>query len=601
MNADVNKPVLVFDGDCGICRYWVNYWQGFTGDSVEYHPYQEVANQYPDISVEAFRKSIQLIMGDEVYSGTGAVYVLLQKHFPYNLYLWLYRHLPGFAFITEWFYTFFSNRRGLLKTISYLLWGRKHEPAKYGLTSWLFLRLLGLIYLSAFSSLAIQIRGLVGEEGILPLGIYLEQARDYFGPAAFYKIPTLFWITDSDQFLVVCCVAGMIFSLFLICNVLTRTSLVVLFILWLSLYYAGQTFLQFQWDLLLVECGFLAIFLPTRSAIVVWLYRWLAFRFMFLGGFVKIASGDPTWDNLTALTYHFETQPLPTTLAWYAHHLPHPVLMFGAGATLFIELLLPFFIFLPRNFRLIAASGFILLQTSIILTGNYNYFNLLTITFCLFLFDDAIIGRIFPEQLKERITQKNISAAVTKLNFTVAAILATVVLSASTAHLWRIFSTSELPLLTPLARVLSPFNIVNNYGPFAVMTRVRNEIIIEGSNDNKHWQEYAFKYKPGDLHQRPEWIIPHQPRLDWQMWFAALGPASRHPWFANLIYRLLHNSPEVTKLLKYNPFPDAPPRYIRALLYEYHFSDEQQREEKGLWWTRKFAGVYLPAARLQKK
>ena len=601
MNENMNKPMLVYDGDCGICRYWVDYWQGFTGDSVEYHPYQEVAGQYPDISVETFRKSIQLIIGDKVYSGAQAVYVLLQNHFPYNIYHRLYHYLPGFAFVTEWFYTFFSNRRGLLKSISYLLWGNKHEPARYELITWLFLRLLGCIYLSAFSSLALQIKGLVGEDGILPMGMYLQRASEYFGHAAYYKLPTLFWISTSDQFLVGCCIAGMVFSLFLICNVFKRTSLVVLYILWLSLYYAGQDFLQFQWDLLLVECGFLAIFLPTRSAIIVWLYRWLAFRFIFLGGFVKIASGDSSWDNLTALTYHFETQPLPTTLAWYAHHLPQHVLMFFTGATLFIELLLPFFIFLPRNFRLVTAFGFLLLQILIILTGNYNYFNLLSITFCLFLFDDAAIRWLFPEKLKERLMRKNISAQVTRLNFTVAAVVATIILSASTAHLWRIFTASALPVLTPLARVISPLNIVNNYGPFAVMTKVRNEIVIEGSNDNKHWQEYKFKYKPGDLHKRPEWIIPHQPRLDWQMWFAALGPPSRYPWFRNLIYRLLQNSPDVTKLLAHNPFPDSPPRYIRALFYEYHFSTKQQRENEGLWWTRTLKGAYLKSVSIRNK
>ena len=593
------KPVLIYDGDCGICLYWVNYWQGLTGDSVEYRPYQVVAGNYPDISLDEFRRSIQYITPDgEVCSGAKAVYVLLKDRLPYKFYLLLYRFLPGFALLAEWAYTFFSKRRGLLSCISHVLWGRKLEPSRYELTSWLFLRLLGFIYLSAFASLAIQIKGLIGAEGILPLNIYLERAHEYLGNAASFKLPMVFWISDSDQVLTGVCIAGMIFSLFLICNVLARTSLSVLFVLWLSLSHAGQIFMQYQWDMLLVECGFLAIFLPTRSAIVVWLYRWLAFRFMLLGGIVKIASADPTWDNLTALSYHFETQPLPTTLAWYGHHLPETVLMGLTAATLLVELLLPFFIFLTRNFRLLAAFGFILLQVAIILTGNYNYFNLLTLTFCLFLFDDAAIRWMFPRKLIERNTLKNISRPVTRTGFVSAAVLATVILSASTALLWRFFNPTELPVVSSVARFVAPLNIVNNYGPFSVMTTVRNEIIIEGSDDRKYWHEYKFKYKPGDLHKRPQWIIPHQPRLDWQMWFAVYGSVDNHPWFRNLSYRLLQNSPEVIRLLAHNPFPEQPPEYVRALVYEYHFSNREQLKNEGLWWTREFAGIYQHAAKL---
>ncbi len=589
------KPVLVYDGDCGICRYWVNYWHGLTGDSVDYRLYQDVAGNYPDLPLAEFRRSIQYITPDgEIHAGAKAVYVLLKGHFPYHFYLWLYRYLPGFAFLAEWSYTFFSQRRGLLSLISHLLWGRKLEPSRYALTSWLFLRLLGIIYLSAFASLAVQIKGLVGENGMLPLGLYLERAQEYFGDTAFVNLPTLFWISHADPVLWGSCIAGILFSLLLICNILTRTSLVILFVLWLSLFYAGQTFMQFQWDLLLIECGFLAIFLPGRSAIMVWLYRWLAFRFMLLGGVVKIASGDPAWDNLTALTYHFETQPLPTTLAWYAHHLPETVLTFITAATLFIELLLPFFIFLTRNFRFVAACGFILLQTGIILTGNYNFFNLLTLAFCLFLFDDAAIRWLFPGRLRSRISGLDTSRPVTRLNFFIALIVAMLILSASTAQLWKIFTSSELPVLTSIARMIAPCNIVNNYGPFAVMTTLRHEIVIEGSDDEEHWREYVFKYKPGNLHKRPEWIIPHQPRLDWQMWFAALSSAEHQPWFRNLLVRVLQGSPAVLDLFERNPFPDRPPKFIRALFYEYRFTSPDLYKENHQWWNRKFIGIYHP-------
>jgi predicted DCC family thiol-disulfide oxidoreductase YuxK len=588
--------VLVYDGDCGICRYWVNYWLRLTGDNVDYQPYQDVANHYPNIPLAEFRRSIQLITPEgEFHTGANAVYVLLKEHFPYNFFLWLYRYLPGFAFLAEWFYTFFSQRRGLLSLISHLLWGRNPEPSRYALTGWLFLRLLGLIYLSAFASLSVQVKGLIGADGMLPLGLFLGRVQEYFGAAAFYNLPTLFWISHTDPVIWGSCIAGILFSLLLICNVLTRTSLVMLFVLWLSLFHAGQTFMQFQWDLLLIECGFLAIFLPTRSTLIIWLYRWLAFRFMLLGGLVKIASGDPAWDNLTALSYHFETQPLPTALAWYAHHLPESVLVFFTAATLFIELLLPFFIFLTRNFRFVAASGIILLQTGIILTGNYNFFNLLTLSFCLFLFDDAAIRWLFPFRFRSRISGMALLKPVTRLNLIIALVVAILVFSVSIAQLWRIFYPSELPVLTSVARMIAHCNIVNNYGPFAVMTRLRHEIVIEGSDDKEHWQKYVFKYKPGNLYNRPEWIIPHQPRLDWQMWFAALSTPDRQPWFRNLLVRMLQGSPAVLDLFEQNPFPDRPPGFIRAVIYEYHFTSPEQYQENQQWWTRKFIGIYHPA------
>ncbi len=599
MSETNKKPMLIFDGDCGICRYWVNYWQGLTGDTVEYQPYQTVAKYFHNIPVEEFRRSIQLITPvGHVYSGAQAVYVLLQAHFPHNVYLWLYQHIPGFASAAEFAYTFFSQRRGLLSWLSHLFWGSNLEPAKYEFTTWLFLRLLGLIYLAAFASFGLQITGLIGDNGILPLGLFLERVQTHVGATAVLQLPTIFWLSHTDIALIVVCGAGIIFSVLLACNVFVRTSLMVLFVLWLSLVNAGQTFMQFQWDLLLVECGFLALFLQTRSTLIVWLYRWLAFRFMFMGGVVKIASADPAWDNLTALTYHFETQPLPNAIAWYVHQLPDSVLMLFTGATLFIELLLPFFIFLPRRLRFIAAYGFIALQTAIILTGNYNYFNLLTLAFCLFLFDDAALRSFVPEKLKVFVSGAITTASVTRLKFYIALAVTVIVISTTTAQLWQFFTKAPLPVLHSVARVVSPLNAINQYGPFAVMTTVRREIVIEGSNDEKEWREYGFKYKPGDLQQRPEWIVPHQPRMDWQMWFAALSPPERQPWFRNVLIRLLQGSPDVLALFAHNPFPDQPPAAIRAMFYEYRFTTFAERRETGQWWEKKLIGVYHPAGRL---
>lgn len=592
-------PVLVYDGDCSICNEWVNNWRKQTGDTVTYHPYQQVASKYPDISLDSFKQSIQFIEPEgKVTAGAEACFRLLKQRTGYRFIYWLYRRLPGFSNLCEAGYIFFSQHRILLAWISHLFWGKNFEPDRYEIVSWIFLRCIGIIYLAAFTSLGVQITGLSGSQGIIPLTVFLEKAISVLGPSAYFRIPTIFWFNSSDVFLQLACLAGIFFSLAIILNFFLRTSLVLSYIFYLSLYYAGQTFLTFQWDLLLLECGFLAMFLPTRSILIIWLYRWLAFRFMFLGGVVKIISRDPTWDNLTALQYHFETQPLPTPLAWYFHNFSESVLISMTALTLFIELIIPFLVFLPRKIRFIAGHLFIAFQVFIILTGNYNFFNLLAIAFCLFLFDDAALNWMLPARLKEKlIVGKQIEIVPVK-NTLAASFICCFVLSVSLTQLYRLFINDPLAAMNDYVRIISPLNIINTYGPFAIMTTRRVEINIEGSNDGEVWQEYIFKFKPGDMDKPPRWIIPHQPRLDWQMWFAALSNHKHHPWFGNLVYRLLQGSPEVTRLFKYNPFPDKPPLFIRASAYEYHFTKPSIRKTTGNWWSREYLGNYFPVTKL---
>ncbi|HKK16049.1 MAG TPA: lipase maturation factor family protein [Gammaproteobacteria bacterium] len=590
------KPRLIYDGDCGICRYWVNYWRCLTRDTVDYVPYQQVHEEYPDISQDEFRRSIQLIIDDtNRYSGAEAVYTLLNRHFPYNLLYRCYQFVPGFSWCAEQGYNFFAGHRGLLKWISYCLWGKQLQPARYDVISGLYLRLLGVIYLSAFTSLGTQITGLAGSNGILPVTDFLHQAQDQLGATALLKIPTIFWLVPGDFWLQAACWLGAILSCLVIFNVFTRTALAINFVLYLSLYYASQVFLQFQWDLLLLECGFLALFLAHGTWIITALYRWLVFRFMLLSGLVKLFSGDPTWDNLTALAYHFETQPLPTPLAWYAHHLPGSVITGLTAATLIIELVLPWLVFAPRNIRMVTGCVFILFQTGILLTGNYNFFNLLTIFTCLFLFDDAAIRKLLPAAIHKQLGM----ASTVTLPIAASAIVSGLVISLSLAQLTQIMSGHRLPVLSSMNQALSPLHIVNEYGPFAVMTRTRHEIIIQGSYDGRNWQAYRFRYNPGDVQQRPEWIIPHQPRLDWQMWFAALSRPERVPWFAHFLKRLLQGSSQVTGLLQYDPFAGKPPTYVRAVVYEYHFTDRQALTEQQQWWRRSYRGIYFPAVKLE--
>ncbi len=586
-------PTLVYDGDCAICRYWVAYWQDLTGDSVVYRAYQEAATEFPQIAPAKFRRAIQLIAPDgRVYSGAAATFLLLRHAPGRSAWWWCYSHLPGFAPLTEFAYAFLARRRGVLNLLSKLLWGSTLRAERYTLVSWVFLRVFGAIYVCAFASLSVQILGLIGHEGILPAGEFFEAAHQALGNSAYRLLPSLFWVNSSDKALLAGTVAGMLLGLLVIVDRWTRPALLGLFVLYLSYVYAGQDFMSFQWDSLLLEAGFLAIFLTGGSRIVVWLYRWLVFRYVFMAGLVKLLSGDPTWRDLTALQYHFWSQPLPTPLAWYAAQLPSGLLVAGTGATLAVELGSVFLVFAPRRPRAVAAGCVLLFQSLIVLTGNYNFFNLLTMLLCIFLFDDAALRRAMPARL-EPLAQRRVSPPGRTATI-VATLLAVIVVPVGLNRIWQAAARADLPVLGALTRAVSPWLIVNPYGLFAVMTTTRPEIVIEGSADGEDWREYVFRYKPGPLSRPALWNIPHQPRLDWQMWFAALGGIRENPWFVMLMWRLLQGSPSVLALLESNPFANGPPKYVRARLYDYRFADRRTHLSTGQWWVRRPEGLYFP-------
>ncbi len=323
-----------------------------------------------------------------------------------------------------------------------------------------------------------------------------------------------------------CAGPGPGFSLLLLFNVLPRLSLIALYVLYLSLLYGGQTFMSFQWDTFLLETGFLSLLLSFAQIPGIWLLRWLLFRFMFMSGVVKLLSGDPNWWNLSALSYHFFTQPLPTPLAWYAAHLPPSVLRFATGGVFLVELLLPFLIFCPRRLRFVAAFGILLLQSCILITGNYNWFNLQTMLLCLLLFDDAALRKCLPQRLLP-VLSRRVRASPSKAVSMVIGACSVVLVFLSLVQMDMRFGGSPPPAVRELDQLFEPLHMVSSYGLFAVMTTERNEIIIEGSDDGVEWREYEFRYKPGDVSRRPPWNIPHQPRLDWQMWFAALDDPRR--------------------------------------------------------------------------
>jgi len=591
------RPLLVFDGDCGFCRYWVRYWQQLTGRSVDYAPYQEVGHKFPQISQAQFARSIQYIGTDgNIASGAEASYLTLSHAPGKAFWLILYRVVPGFAWVTELLYAFIARHRIAAGRLSRVLWGKRLEPARFELLSNVFLRLMGLIYLAAFASFGVQILGLVGSHGILPAHEFLRDLSLRFGFSRFWYFPNVFWINDSDSALQAVCLLGAILSLLVALNIGQRFALIVLFPLYLSIFYIGQTFTTFQWDLFLIEAGFLAIFLAPGLPTVIWLFRWLLFRFIFLGGLVKILSGDTAWRNLTALSYHFETQPLPTPLAWYANRLPEAVKAFGTGATLVIELGVVFLIFMPRRLRFIGAWSIVLLQSCILLTGNYNFFNLLTLALCLTLFDDQALRAVLPRPLATRPWRA--PAVRARWQRIIVPPLAVVLVLLSLLHMGLLLPSPMPRPLIAVMRAVEPLHIVNNYGPFATMTRSRPEIIVQGSNDGKHWKAYGWRYKPGNVMRAPSFNIPHQPRLDWQMWFAALSPTGPPLWFDNFIQRLLEGSSAVLALLGHNPFPKQPPKYVRALLYDYRFSSTATRSKTGQWWVRSFERVYYPETSL---
>jgi predicted DCC family thiol-disulfide oxidoreductase YuxK len=581
-----DNPLVVYDGDCGFCRIWVQYWNQLTHDRLDYAPSQQVGERFPQIPKQAFGESVQLVMPDgRVINGALAVFTTLTFAPGMAWLLWLYEHLPGFEVASEALYRLIAAHRTFFYHLTHLTFGRRILSLRYAGIEWLFLRMLAAIYFVAFVSFGTQVTGLIGEHGIAPLGRYLAAVSQTFGLQGYRMLPTVFWLAHGDRVLQAACAAGAVTSLLLLLGYLERAALICLYVLYLSLCTAGQEFMSFQWDFLLLETGFLAIFLGN-SKLVVFLFRWLAFRLTFLSGAVKLTSHDPAWRSLTALSYHYWTQPLPTPLAWYANQLPFWFHRFSTAMVFVIELGIPFLFFAPRPWRFFAAFCALYLQGLIFLTGNYTFFNLLAMSLYLFLFDDAALARL------------RLKARTARIRPAVAATVAGIVLVLSVAELWGMFFGGSSEEGNTLVRLAAPYGIVNTYGLFAMMTTSRPEIIVQGSRDRETWLDYEFKYKPGDLRQRPRWVAPFQPRLDWQMWFAALAGPRGAPWFDNFMVRLLQGSPEVLGLLDKDPFPAAPPKYIRALLFDYSFTDFAMRHETGAWWRRRPQGMYFPGISL---
>jgi predicted DCC family thiol-disulfide oxidoreductase YuxK len=612
------KPLMIWDGDCHFCRRWIERWREITRDEVDYEISQKVGDRFPEIPREQFERSVIYIETDgAVYSGAEAVFRSLRCRSSKKWLAWSYDRLPGFAPVSESLYKIISCNRRFASVITRLLWGNDVRPPTYFVARRWFLRAVGLIFLIAFVSLWVQIDGLIGSNGITPVREFLPAARAQLGDRALSILPTLCWFNSSDTFFHFLCGGGVILSLVLIVGIAPALSLVGLVAFYLSLTIAGQTFLSFQWDILLIEIGFLSIFLapwrlwpkrgvdPPVSRAALFLLKVLLFKLLVMSGVVKLTSGDDSWWDLTALDYHYWSQPLPTVIGWWADQSPEWFKKFSVAFCLVVEIIVPFFIWAPRRLRLIAGGLLVFLQIMIAATGNYCFFNLLAIALCLLLIDDAVwrqengtftrLREATARQADRRYKHWD------RLSNYAAAIVIVLTLPLNVRVIYSAFEPEAewSQLLGRMYARAETFRIVNGYGLFRVMTKDRREIVIEGSADGIDWQPYEFKWKPGDVNRAPGWCAPHQPRLDWQMWFAALGSYRQNPWFVQLVTSLLHGKPQVAALFERNPFPQNPPSYVRAALYRYRFTTAEEHRETGAWWKRQELGEYLPSVSLE--
>jgi len=608
MAQTIHRPIMIYDGRCPFCCRWIERWKSVAASALDFEPYQQAADRFPQIDRGAFAEAVHLVEPDgRISRGAQAVLRALALAGQYRWLGFFYENVPGFAGVAETVYAAVAAHRTAADRLDLLLIGPGTQPASYRLTRQLFLRLLAVVFLIAFVSLWVQIDGLIGSRGILPVQTFLHEIQSVLGSERYWRFPTLCWFNAGDGFLHFLCAGGVGAAILLLAGVAQWPALAVLFAFYLSLTVAGEDFLSFQWDALLLEAGFLAIFFspvrlwprrtrpaPEPSRAILWLLRWLLFRVMFMSGVVKLASGDPTWRNLSALRFHYLTQPLPAWTSWYFHQLPPWFQTFSCVVVFFAELVIPFLIFAPRRARLFAFWAIILFQLLIAATGNYGFFNILTIVLCCTLPDDAFWRWLLrrPAVVPPVISAPRWRAALT--------VPLAIVLLASTFPIcvdaFGVPISWPAPILD-LENALAPFRMANGYGLFAVMTTRRPEIIIEGSDDGQTWKSYTFKWKPGDPARRPEFTTPYMPRLDWQMWFAALGDSSNNPWIVLFLNRLLDGSPPVLHLLETNPFPDHPPRYVRAVLYEYQFTDFPTRRSTGAWWHRDLIGIYCQLSR----
>ncbi len=476
-------------------------------------------------------------------------------------------------------------------------------PATYWLTRFVLLRLLGAVYAVAFLVAANQNLPLIGAQGLTPLAPLVDAAISQQGTwALFLKVPSLFWFNHSDAMLQGMAWAGFALACVVVAGYANALIMLALWAIYMSFVHLGLEWYGYGWEIQLLETGFLAVFLcplwdacpfPRRAppTVVLWLFRWLAFRIMLGAGLIKLR-GDPVWRDFTALYYHFETQPIPNGLSRWFHFLPPLVLRVGVGLNHVAELVAPWFVFWPRLARHLAGAFIVVFQFTLILSGNLSFLNWLTIVSALACFDDSVWRRILPRVLTRRAEAAAVSAVPCASMQWVAWTYAGIVAFLSYPVVVNLASPQQ-----QMNNSFDPLGLVNTYGAFGTVGKERLNVVFEGTDDlvpdeNALWKPYPYKGLPVDVMKRPPQIAPYQLRLDWQMWFAAMSSPGQYPFTINVVWKLLHNDLGTLSLFADNPFPGQPPRFVRARLYKYSFAPPGN--PAGAYWTREDRGNWLP-------
>ena len=617
-----DRPLVVWDGDCVFCRRWMKRYSSLAGNRLDFAPLQDAAQHFQHIHRSQFERAIHLIMPDGQHTSGAEAMCEIQSRIGVRRWpLWIYRRSRPLATLAEATYGWVANHRGGLNFASTLMVGRVETPSTWLLTRRIFLRLMGFIYVAAFLSFGHQAHGLIGSQGIRPSGVFMQAVSEH---GTWWQFPTLQWL-GGDSMLTATWITGVIAACMLILGIIPLCSAILCWGMYLSLVTVGSVFMQYQWDALLLEAGVLAILwcpLTWRlnsvrarrpSRLVHWLVVILLARLLFFAALVKVQSGDASWADGTALSFHFWTQPLPWWPAWIAASLPHWMLWFGCMFMFLVEFGAPILLFLPRVPRTLGAIAIIVLMLGIAATGNYGIFNWLTIVLCIAMLDDSVLLMLWPKHIRPTIAVglrkaarwparcTRWAASVVVLSLVVITCLYQVI----GGPLWKPFNTWN--------KTLHPWHLASRYGLFATMTTTRPEIVVEAQSQDGTWAPYVFKWKAGPLNRVGGFSQPDMPRLDWQLWFDALSyehaihagvlrPSDTQfrltgrEVLPQLLPRLAINDPAVLALLESSPLKKGDrPTALRWHLDNYRFTTHEERKASGNWWsaTRLFSSPEL--------
>ncbi len=583
----IDHLVFVYDGNCRFCRRWVAHARQHSRARIEFLSSRQAADRFPDLDQQQLvQASALLVPGSETVWGARAILGSGAHGAIGQLLLAAMDALPGFARLVEGVYRRVARNRQVVSRAIQMVETIQADGYRHQFTARIVERGIALTYVVAFASIAVQARGLFGQDGIHPMATYFEMASHVLGGVDLLRLPSLFWWNQSNGFIVAVAVFGIGAGAVAATGRAVGPLLLICWNCYLSFLGGGGQFMSFQWDMLLVEAGFLALVRRTfagnvPSTAMIWLFRLLLFKVMVMSGLVKLFSNDGTWTTWTALEYHFQTQPLPHSVAWFAHHLPDRVLAAGVGFTWFAELFAPFLIFCGTLGRRIAGITIIALQLAIAATGNYGFFNLLTIVLAFSLFDDRLLARL-PWRIPALAPPAwPLTGQAARL-----AVAGAFVCMITLVPLGRYIDVQPARWAAELQASTRQLGISSGYGLFANMTRTQPEIVFEATLDGRDWEPYGFRYKQADPARPPAFAGPHMPRLDWQLWFAALGGPQRNRWTNEVLDRLCRQVPAVVDLFASAPFAGAQPQQVRAQVYEVRFTTPVEQAETGHWWHR---------------